>query len=43
MKYQDKIRIFSQKQENQDILKISGKNHESSAATKPGLYIKVSK
>jgi hypothetical protein len=34
MKYQDKIRIFSQKQENQDIFKISGKNQESSAAAK---------
>jgi hypothetical protein len=35
MKYQDKIRIFSQKQENQDIFKISGKNQERSAAAKP--------
>jgi hypothetical protein len=35
MKYQDKIRIFSQKQENQNILKISGKNQESSVASKP--------
>jgi hypothetical protein len=35
MKYQDKIRIFSQKKENQDIFKISGKNQESSAAAKP--------
>jgi hypothetical protein len=35
MKYQDKIRIFSQKQENQDIFKISGKNQESSVAAKP--------
>jgi hypothetical protein len=39
MKYQDKIRIFSQKQENQDIFKISGKNQESSAAAKPGMTI----
>jgi hypothetical protein len=34
MKYQDKIRIFNQKQENQDIFKISEKNQESSVAAK---------
>jgi hypothetical protein len=39
MKYQDKIRIFSQKQENQDIFKISGKNQESSVAAKPALCV----
>jgi hypothetical protein len=35
MKYRDKIRIFSQKQENQDSFKISEKNQESSVAAKP--------
>jgi len=39
MKYQDKIRIFSQKQKNQDIFKISGKNQESSAAAKPAFHM----
>jgi hypothetical protein len=35
MKYRYEIRIFSQKQKNQDIFKISGKNQGSSAAGKP--------
>ncbi len=35
MKYQDKIRIFSQKQENQDTFKKSGKNQESNLAARP--------
>jgi len=35
MKYQDKIRIFSQKQENQNIFIKSGKNQESSTAARP--------
>jgi hypothetical protein len=35
MKNQEKIRIFSQKQEKQDILKKSGKNQESNTAARP--------
>jgi hypothetical protein len=35
MKYQEKIRIFSPKQENQDISKKSGKHQESSIAARP--------
>jgi hypothetical protein len=35
VKYQEKIRIFSQKQENQDGSKKSGKNQESSTAARP--------
>jgi hypothetical protein len=35
MKNQEKIRIFGQKQEKQDIFKKSGKNQESSTAARP--------
>jgi hypothetical protein len=35
MKYQDKNRIFSQKQENQNIFIKTGKNQESSTAARP--------
>jgi hypothetical protein len=37
MKYQDKIRIFSQKQENQNISIKSGKNQKSSTAASSGV------
>jgi hypothetical protein len=37
MKNQEKIRIFGQKQEKQDIFKKSGKNQESSTAARPDL------
>jgi hypothetical protein len=35
MKNQEKIRIFGQKQEKQDIFKKSGKNQESNTAARP--------
>jgi len=38
MKYQDKIRIFRQKQKNQDTSKKSRKSQESNATTRSGIY-----
>jgi hypothetical protein len=40
MKNQEKIRIFGQKQEKQDIFKKSGKSQESSTAARPESIIK---
>jgi hypothetical protein len=39
MKYQDKIRIFIQKRENQNVSIKSGKNQASSTAARPAGYI----
>ncbi len=43
MKNQEKIRIFGQKQEKQDIFKKSGKNQESMLAARPVLRTGVVK